>query len=575
METRLQLSSRERAGMLALLAILFAFGLFDHSLWSANDTREGAMIATMARGGSWMLPQLNGVPYLEKPPLLHWTGATLCRLTGVVNEGMVRLPAALYGFGSIVLIWLFGRVLGRERAGLIAAALCSTALLMVEYSKIVLTDTALTFVVMLSLWLFWRAYTAIKRRVFRYFLFLLATAVAFYAKGLLGPGFVWGAVGLFLLWKREWKLFFGLPLAFLPLFALVLAPWVCALWLAGGRDYLVGVFWDNQFGRFLSFHDPSLPLDPYFVHKEPIWYYLKSAPVRLLPWTLLVIASLVAWVRRGSVYRDDLAHFLRLALVAMAVVLHISSAKTACYLLPLFPLLFLMTGIWLEDTLARPVLRGWELALLDITFGALAILVLLAPFGAAAANLLFDRFNHGGPYHVPSLLTAYSLALALVALVLAIVFVRRLWYLLRKGENQTGAWVGLQMVIVLAILNLTAVLPLLDVAKSYRPLAELTLRQVGVAGRIGFASDDERDTGALTFYLGRNIDAVAHDESLTEYLFTGSQPVGVIVPADEIDELRDEILPGYPVDYQRVSTGGYKARDYWLLIPRTAVSPRS
>ena len=93
METVIQISPRVRAGMLALLALFFAFGLFDHSLWSSNDTREGAMIAAMARGGSWTLPQLNGEPYLEKPPLLHWTGAALCRLTGVVNEGLVRLPA--------------------------------------------------------------------------------------------------------------------------------------------------------------------------------------------------------------------------------------------------------------------------------------------------------------------------------------------------------------------------------------------------------------------------------------------------------------------------------------------------
>lgn len=112
-DVALQLSSRERAGLLALLLVFSLFGLFDHSLWSANDTREGAMIASMARGGSWILPELNDVPYLEKPPLLHWIGAALCKLFGTVNEGLVRLPAALFGFGSLALIWLFGRALGR------------------------------------------------------------------------------------------------------------------------------------------------------------------------------------------------------------------------------------------------------------------------------------------------------------------------------------------------------------------------------------------------------------------------------------------------------------------------------
>jgi len=49
------------------------------------------------------------------------------------------------------------------------------------------------------------------------------------------------------------------------------------------------------------------------------------------------------------------------------------------------------------------------------------------------------------------------------------------------------------MIITLLVLNLAALLPVLDAAKSYRPLADLALRHVGAAGRIGFASDEERD----------------------------------------------------------------------------------
>jgi len=197
------LGARERFGALALLAAFALFGLFDHGLWSANDTREGAMIAEMARTGDWTLPRLNGAPYLEKPPLLHWTGALLCRLAGTVNEGLVRLPAALYGFGTLLLVWRLGRRLGLERAGLLAACLCATSLLFAEYTRVVLTDAALMFMVLLALDLFWSAYTAAAGRRIRYLLFLLAAAAAFYAKGLLGPGFIWLSVGLFLLLRRE------------------------------------------------------------------------------------------------------------------------------------------------------------------------------------------------------------------------------------------------------------------------------------------------------------------------------------------------------------------------------------
>ena len=88
-------SPLERSILLLLLTLFFSFGLFDHSLWGPNDCREGAMIWDMVQANHWVTPTLNGVPYLEKPPLLHWTGMILCQLFGTVNEGLVRLPAAL------------------------------------------------------------------------------------------------------------------------------------------------------------------------------------------------------------------------------------------------------------------------------------------------------------------------------------------------------------------------------------------------------------------------------------------------------------------------------------------------
>ncbi len=347
------LSRRERWTLLALLALWFAYGLFDHSLWSANDTREGAMIREMVREGVRVTPVFNGQHYLEKPPLLHWTGVALCRLAGTVNEGLVRLPAALYGFGALLILLRWSREMGRERAGFTAAFLCATSILYLEYSKVVLTDTALTFMVMLSLYLFWRAWSSGPGPAWRYGPFLLASAASFYAKGLLGPGFVWVSVCAFLAWRRQWKPLIGLPLVFLPVFALLVAPWAYALWKTGGTEMLRGVFWDNQFGRFLSFSDPGLPLDPYRVHKEPVYYYLVELPIRLLPWTLLVLPALWHWFRRSTPVRDPLSVFLRVAVISMAVILHLSSAKAACYALPLFPLLFLMTGLWLEDALRR------------------------------------------------------------------------------------------------------------------------------------------------------------------------------------------------------------------------------
>lgn len=111
---------RRQQRLLWLLLVVFAFfGVFGHSLWGPNDTREGGMIWDMYRHGTWVTPTIDGMPFLEKPPLLHWTSLALCHLAGRVTEGLVRLPAALYGFGTLVIIYLFvagTRAPGESRA---------------------------------------------------------------------------------------------------------------------------------------------------------------------------------------------------------------------------------------------------------------------------------------------------------------------------------------------------------------------------------------------------------------------------------------------------------------------------
>ena len=96
----------------ALWVLLVAFsiaGVFDHGLWAPNDTREGGMIWDMYQSGTWVTPTVNGKPYLEKPPLLHWTALLGCHLVGRVLPGLLRLPAALYGFGTLLLLYLLVR----------------------------------------------------------------------------------------------------------------------------------------------------------------------------------------------------------------------------------------------------------------------------------------------------------------------------------------------------------------------------------------------------------------------------------------------------------------------------------
>ncbi|HQU32876.1 MAG TPA: phospholipid carrier-dependent glycosyltransferase, partial [Thermoanaerobaculaceae bacterium] len=340
------LDRRLRAGLWLLLVVFSLSGVFGHSLWGGNDTREGGMIWDMVRHGTLVTPTIDGRPFLEKPPLLHWTGVAICSVAGRVTEGLVRLPAALYGLGTLALLVLFvrgpraagGFDRGREIAAWGAAFLCGTAIEFQEYARIVLTDMALVFMVTLSLVTFWRAYQ--RPGAARWFAYLLAASASFYAKGLVGPALIWSSVGIFLLWKRRFRLLAGLAAAYVPVFLLAVVPWVLALDRFGGMAALRFVFWDNQIGRFFNFGDRSLPHDPFFINKERWYYYLVHLPVYLAPWTLLLVPAAIAWVRRSSPFRTSFHAFVASAVAGMALVLQASSAKVASYALPVYPFLF-------------------------------------------------------------------------------------------------------------------------------------------------------------------------------------------------------------------------------------------
>lgn len=549
-----------------LLAVFCAFGLFDHSLWSSNDTREGAMIREMVREGVWVTPVFNGQPYLEKPPLLHWTAVIFCKFFGRVNEGLVRLPAALYGFGALWLIGLWARALGRERAGIVAAFLCATSALYFEYTRIVLTDAALTFMVVLSLYLFWRAYESETRDWKRYLAFLAASAAAFYAKGLIGPGLVWVAVSAFLVYRREWKLIIALASSFALLFMLLLAPWVAALWHAGGRAFLQSVFWENQFGRFLAFNDPNLPLDPYYVHKESVLYYLLNLPVRLLPWTLLVIPALLYWFRGKSPVQGLAAKFLSFALLGMLALLHVSSAKAACYTLPFFPILFLMTAIWLEDTASL-----WKSALDRRLIG---LTLLLAGFFVLAVPLSYVLIFFAGSdlIRLPgeSVATA-CFALALLALAGGSYGLFEFRRAFRSGRQHDAILMAPLNLAVVGLLGATTFLPIMDYQRTYEPLAELVRQELKAGARLALAGERERDLGALMFYLDSRLKVVALTNAPEWRSFLYEQPGRAVVVVAESDLSQAELLlRGKTFDVIQPVNCGKKSKDFRLVINSTA-----
>ena len=75
---------------------------FNHGLWRPDEPRVAGTCAEMARTGDYIVPHLNGRPFLEKPPLYYAMGAVAGSILGDDKDYPYRVVSLLFGHASIL-----------------------------------------------------------------------------------------------------------------------------------------------------------------------------------------------------------------------------------------------------------------------------------------------------------------------------------------------------------------------------------------------------------------------------------------------------------------------------------------
>ncbi|MDD5302878.1 MAG: glycosyltransferase family 39 protein, partial [Elusimicrobia bacterium] len=353
-------------------------------LIEVDDARYAEVPRAMAASGDWILPSLNAMPYVEKPPLWYWLSAASIKAFGV-SEAAARLPMlllALLGAGGIFWLgsWLYSPSIGRSAA--LATSTAGLWLFLVHN---------LTLDLPVSVFLLWT--TALILRVLEKPADAgwaapaawLAAALAFLSKGLISVLFpvLWTAVliGLFPRWRRPaLKLLSPLGIG---LAAALVAPWFFAV-QARRPDFFYTFFIEQHFLRYLT---------PKYSRGEPWWFYLAVLPGGLLPWTAPFLAGLSKVSRRP--FADPGATALALWVLGVIAFFTTSHSKLATYALPVLPHAALLASLAIEDGLpawARNLCRALgAMLLLCAAAGVLLWFRLpylsLPPIGADAALL--------------------------------------------------------------------------------------------------------------------------------------------------------------------------------------------
>jgi 4-amino-4-deoxy-L-arabinose transferase-like glycosyltransferase len=294
--------------LLVVFATIYLAALHTPPLLDDADASHAQAAAHMAETGDYVTLHVNGLRYLEKPPLPYWIVATLYRVLGE-NAFATRLPNALAVFGCAWIAWLWCRRAWGERAALYAGLATLTACGPFLYTRFFIPEALLSFLLLVALYCLLTGLES--QRPGRFYVAWAALALATLTKGLIAPVFFLAAVIPLLLVSGQWRRWRHLkPVSGLLLFLLIAAPWhVLAALRNPGEGHPAGniptignvhgflyfYFLNEHVFRFLGMRYPHD-----YNKQSPILYWVLQL-VWIFPWSIFVPAALVmAWKTRHS-----------------------------------------------------------------------------------------------------------------------------------------------------------------------------------------------------------------------------------------------------------------------------------
>ncbi len=534
----------------AVFLAVYVGSMFTPGLLDDADSTHAEAAREMVVTGDYVTLHINGVRYLEKPPLPYWLVAFSYKVLGV-NEFSTRLPMVLSIMLLGILAFRWGRRAFGERTGIYAGLFVYTCAGVYLFTRVLIPDVLLSLLIAAALYFFLTALEP-EAAPWRWYAGYALMALGVLTKGLIALVFPGGAVFFFLVLTGEWRRWREFRLiSGLVLFLAIVAPWHILAGLRNpGTNEHRGFFWfyfvNEHFLRFLG---KRYPRD---YNKLPATLYWTLHMVWLFPWSLYLAAAIRTaireWRNRSSSisgrnevqWKNDFATRTRLLcwiFAGVVLIFFAISTNQEYYTFPAYlPLLLLLAdGIAQCEQVEceQGVRAGW----LVPSAGVLAVIGIAAsvmlsiglwqsrnlPFEADIGNVLsrqdIDAYTLSTS-HILDLSYASFAALRLPAALAAVVLLAAplLSFILRLFRRHYSAtWAlaaGMAVFLVAAHIALGRFGPYLS---SKQLAQEIAIRakpenKVMIYGDQAFGS-------SLLFYLQRPIDLV---EGRTTSMWFGS-----------------------------------------------------
>ncbi|QDU71269.1 ArnT family glycosyltransferase [Mucisphaera calidilacus] len=356
------------------------------SLWDRDEPRFARAAVEMRESGDLMVPRFNEGVRPDKPAGVYWAMQVGLELFGE-HEIAVRLPSIVGLLWTGWLVYMAGRCLsGRSRAGVIAMVVLLTSLMPIVMGTLSTADGLL-------LGCMTQAYAVLLHRVCRGSVWWQIPVLVF---ALTLGQLVKGPIGLVIPmanmllagWmvgrhqRDDWHLGFGWWISV----------WVAALlsvvlflaWGIPANQLSGGVLWSEGIGTHVvdriqtaqEGHGGSNVLE--YIALLPV--YVPVVLIGFMPWTSLLPSAVNALRRREFLSgreRSLIWAWITPAFVIMTLV----ATKLPHYVLPMFPGLAVLVGVFVDRMTLQPVRA-------DTRFGRLGRLFYLVMAGMGGVGLV-------------------------------------------------------------------------------------------------------------------------------------------------------------------------------------------
>ena len=333
----------------ALLFFLFVpaivlYPCMSFYLFEPDEGRYAQIPREMLARGDWIVPILQGEPYLDKPPLFYWLVMVSYSIFGV-HDWAARLVPALAVHGTILLTYLFGRRSLGNRPAFLGALVLMLAPGFTAIGRLLILDGVLSFFVALSIF---TAFEAIRARDFRQRWWIVSSVAC--GLGILAKGPVAIVLTLPPIWLYErcsaapggLRGAMRRSIVHSAIALAIALPWYALVTLRL-PEFAYHFLWEHNVLRFFA------PFD----HLRSVWFYVPLIALGFLPVTLLFVSFMrfiFSSEEKVRELRSPQFGFMLLAAGWGILFFSLSGCKLPTYILPAMPFLALAVGYFLAHT---------------------------------------------------------------------------------------------------------------------------------------------------------------------------------------------------------------------------------